>query len=115
MVVYTPAAFLILGLQIAKKKDKSRTHKTNVRFFRSAYGSSPEVCSHTWEYLIHYKVAPEKAEPEHLLWALMFLKSYATEAFLSALVGVSEKTFRKWIWQMINSISGIYNKIVSIL
>jgi hypothetical protein len=112
MVIYSPSAFLILGLQIAKKKD-ARSNKAERRFFQSAYGTSPEVCSHTWDYVNHYKVVPRKASPHHLLWAMIFLKSYASEAFLSALVGTTEKTYRKWIWVMVKSISRLYSKVVS--
>jgi hypothetical protein len=116
MVVYSPSSFLFLGLQIADKKDKTvpRSNAAERRFFTSAYGSSPEVCCHTWEYINHYKVVPKKAVPYHLLWSMLFMKSYATEAFLSALVGTTEKTFRKWVWLMIKSISGLYNKVVRI-
>jgi hypothetical protein len=115
MVIYSPSSFLYLGLQIAKERDMivARSNDAERRFFKSAYGSSPEVCSHTWEYLNHYNVIPEKAVPKHLLWAMIFIKSYASEGFLSALVGTTEKTYRKWIWLMLQSISHIYSKVVS--
>lgn len=64
------------------------------RKFRSFFGTSPSVCAAAYDKLSH--VRPVKSRPEHLLWTLLHLKHYATEHISAALVGVSEKTFRKW-------------------
>ena len=64
------------------------------RTFRAFFGTSPMVCVAVWDLLLIYR--PKKSTPEHLLWALMLLKRYNIESFNAALVGVSEKTFRKW-------------------
>ncbi|KAI2498412.1 hypothetical protein MHU86_16109 [Fragilaria crotonensis] len=67
------------------------------RDFRSHFGVSPTVCFMIWEkckssFLVHNVL------PRHLLWALMFLKIYATEDVLSTIAAVSRKTYRFWTW-----------------
>ena len=42
------------------------------------------------------KCSAQKSHPEHLLWALLHMKLYCPEPTNAALVGASEKTFRKW-------------------
>ena len=63
--------------------------------------------------MTHYRVKPRKSLPKHLLWAMLFLKSYGPEPFLAGLVGVAEKTWRKWVWLMINAINRLYSRVVS--
>ncbi|KAI2493259.1 hypothetical protein MHU86_21296 [Fragilaria crotonensis] len=58
------------------------------RDFRSHFGVSPTVCFMIWEkckssFLVHNVL------PRHLLWALMFLKIYATEDVLSTIAAFS--------------------------
>ena len=64
------------------------------RKFRAFFGTSPMVCVTVWDMLLFHR--PRKSTPEHLLWALLLLKQYNIESVNAALVGVSEKTFRKW-------------------
>jgi len=47
----------------------------------------------------------DKVTPEHLLWTLMFLKIYMPYRAFAALVGCDEKTFQKWTWCIIKSLS----------
>lgn len=63
------------------------------RKFRAFFGTSPMVCVVVWDMLIH---RPNKLTPEHLLWGLLLLKQYNIESINATLVGVSEKTYRKW-------------------
>ena len=58
----------------------------------------PEVIADVWQCLvadIEEDDTPEEkiAEPSHLLWALLFLKVYSTEAVLSSICGVDEDTY----------------------
>lgn len=98
------------GLMYAKHKSLNSGSSAN-RKFRSFYGVSPNVCAILWNLL---RNKPEGAEPKHLLWCLIFLKTYGTEHVNSALVGVDEKTFRLWVWNFIELLSqmnvvNIYN------
>lgn len=64
------------------------------RIFRAFFGTSPQVCEIVWDMLTTRR--PPNSVPEHLLWALMLLKQYNIESVNATLVGVTEKTFRKW-------------------
>lgn len=70
------------------------------RRFRAFFGTSPLVCLVAWDIL--FNARPRNSTPEHLLWALMLLKRYSIETFNATLIGVSEKTFRKWSHIFIN-------------
>jgi len=49
-----------------------------------------------------------------MLWALMFLKTYAKETALSGMAGgADEKTFRKWIWSFVCAIAALDSDVVS--
>jgi len=62
------------------------------RRFRSLFGVSPNLVPLLWA---EREDRPDETVPTHLLWALMFLKVYATESVHAAIAGVDEKTFRK--------------------
>ena len=48
-----------------------------------------------------------KARPQHLLWALMFLKMYASTSVNASFARCDEKTFRKWCWKVIEALSSL--------
>ena len=73
------------------------------RRFRGLFGVSAEICGQIWSLTQHQHLPG--SQPRHLLWALLFLKSYANETVLSALTGADEKTQRLWIWRFIRAIS----------
>lgn len=50
-------------------------------------------------------------QPEHLLWACMFLKLYSTEHVHAGMAGVDEKTFRKHVWTSVKALAQL--KVVS--
>ena len=49
----------------------------------------------------------DACKPKHLLWALIFLKTYSTESSLAVAIGADEKTLRKWIFIIIYAISDL--------
>ena len=124
-MILSPSAFLWLGWDmihhipnhvainhaVEKRKDESVEKE-----FRSTFGVSSDVSPHVWEYIVAYKKLPRgsKAEPSHLLWCLLFLKKYETESFLTTFVRTTEKTFRIWVWLIVEAISSLYNQIVSV-
>jgi hypothetical protein len=81
--------------------------------------AEPVVVADVWQRLaVDIEADPDApddriAEPVHLLWALMLLKMYSTEAVLSGLCGVDEDTFRKWAWYMIEKVSYLEHEVVS--
>jgi len=88
---------------------------TGYRKFRAFFGTSPLVCAVAWDIISMAR--PRKSTPQHLLWALLLLKRYDIESINATLVGVSDKTFRKWSHIFINLladmlvVSEIYSSI----
>ena len=82
------------------------------RKFRAHFGVSPLVCYLVWMLLANAKRLPTGAKPIHLLPALLFMKVYSSEAVLSPKVGMDEKTYREWNWQMIESIASLAPHVV---
>lgn len=92
------------------------------RRFRAFFGTSPLVCVVAWDVMS--MVRPRSSRPEHLLWALLLLKRYSVENVNATLIGVNEKTFRKWSHIFINLLAdmpvvgeifsyAIFRKIIS--
>ena len=68
------------------------------RKFKAHFGASPEICCDIWQMINPCEEMNSYTRPMHLLWGCMLMKVYATEEVLSAIAGVTEKTFRKWAW-----------------
>jgi hypothetical protein len=102
MVLY---CFQALGLLLVGREGGSQ--KTRNRRFRSFFGTSGLVCHKAWELLQASGSLDEYPGLtwDHFLWSLSFLKCYSTEAQLSALYGIDEKTYRKWVWLCVELIS----------
>lgn len=98
------------GLSFAGRST-SLSGLTGMRIFKSFYGVSPEVCSQLWHMMDD---KPENAEPKHLLWAFIFMKSYNTEHVNAGLVMCDEKTFRKWVWLFIDMLSSLQLVMITI-
>ena len=97
-----PFAFLRLA-QLMLAKARSSSSLSEERRFHALFGVSPFLCSILWKRLGEKK--SNSNEPVHLLWSLMFLKVYASEDVLSALAGVTRKTYRKWVWDYVEKLS----------
>jgi hypothetical protein len=81
------------------------------RDFKALFGISANVCSVVWN-LCNFPIG---TKPVHLLWAFLFLKVYGTEPVLIYIVdsGPNRKTFRKWIWIVIEEIAAKAPSVVS--
>ena len=90
-VQYTdPNVFIEAAKPIIRKHECSPQYFMQ---FRSFFGVSPSVGG-----IFLAKLNPQREKrvhPLHLLWALMFLKVYATEVVISSLANVDFKTYRK--------------------
>ena len=106
----TDPNFIALAREIFKRTLGFSEDVANRRF-RGLFGISPNVCGKLWCLLSNNRLA--SSQPRHLLWALLFLKSYANETVLSALTGADEKTQRLWIWRFLREISCL--KLVSVI
>ena len=85
--------------------------KLRLKPFRSHFGTSPRICQVLWRK-ISGRLA-NGARPEHLLWALLFMKVYATEVVLLNLLRVCRNTFRDWVWEILGALHALEGKMVS--
>jgi hypothetical protein len=81
--------------------------------FTSYFGTTVEMVAIVWTKLGQFSCLPEKANPKHLLWALLYLKNYSSEQVLKNLAGCkSEKTFRKWAETYVDALSKLTPYVV---
>jgi hypothetical protein len=100
-----PGAFLALTQTITKTSPIKAKQKATKRFV-STFGSKPSFVSLLWDLLEVKTLLPRGFRPIHLLWTLCFVKLYSSQATLSSL-GCDEKTFRKWVWLGLETISDL--------
>ncbi|KAI2504968.1 hypothetical protein MHU86_9497 [Fragilaria crotonensis] len=118
--IHTPGDLLRIGLFLVGfdlARQQAVDSNTNVRRFKSHFGSSPVVCAVLWEDLIttdiqEARVVPAPGALDKFLMCLYFLKTYATEEKLSAFSKLNEKTARKWIWFFASKIQALKTKKV---
>ena len=112
MVEFTPQAFhRLASAMLSDKRDGfSGWGSYSDPAFEAYFGATPMQCSVAWSLMEN---RPANALPKHFLWALLFLKVYASEEVLSKLVGTSRETYQEWVWRMLICISAMYPKLVS--
>ena len=83
--------------------------------FKANYGYDENKCSIIWNYLVrsHWTELERSAKPIHLLWTLLYMKSYGTERKAASELGIDEKTLRKWAWFIMEGISELAPCFVS--
>jgi hypothetical protein len=97
-----------------RNPNKERSIQTEELEFRQFFGCGAVVFLNLWNLLVTMDLVPSGGTIEHLLWTLMFLKTYAKQKVLCALAGaVSDETFRKWTWNFIHAIVQLEDSIVS--
>jgi hypothetical protein len=82
------------------------------RDFRAHFGVNAHVCQKIWE-LCEDNFFAKNILPKHLLWGLLFLKTYSTEPILATMTGISRKSFRLWAWQVISIVASKKRDVVS--
>ena len=97
-------ALSMISRQSGSRDSMSVRTTTFFRRFKSMFGTTPIVTAIAWE-----KCSPHVpgADPKHLLWAMLFLKQYASEEVHSAMADCDEKTFRKWCWHYVGRLQNI--------
>lgn len=83
----------------------ARVHDVSGRQFRALFGLDVRTTTDCWNLIINS--VPEKGTYRHLLWALMFMKVYATEEINSIITQADPATFRKWVSVFIELISKV--------
>lgn len=98
---YNSAAFILAARGILERGNR------RVPAGRSSYvqvfGVSPNISAMVWMYV--RDSVPVDTMPKHLLWALLLMKTYATEGVNECLAGVHRETFRRWSWLLIEAMS----------
>mmetsp|Transcript_13384 Transcript_13384/g.25123 ORF Transcript_13384/g.25123 Transcript_13384/m.25123 type:complete len:294 (+) Transcript_13384:69-950(+) len=110
-----PSTFFLRGMVYAGNNEKMENiqfNATNYSRFRSHYGTSPGVCAICWNQIAN--TLPQHMVYSHLLWALMFLKVYATESVLASKCGVDEKTYRDKVWTIVKCIASIKRRVIKL-
>ena len=114
----TASEFAELGGEIMNRFPGGNQGDFDSRWHSHFY-AEPEVCADVWNRLDVNDTDPYApddriAEPCHLLWCLLLLKTYNTEPVLSGLCGgIDEGTFSKWAWHFIEKVSYLDQEVVS--
>ncbi len=105
--------FLQLGLSLVLGGGRQHSQSQATKQFHSLYGASPFVCSLLWGMIVGFGELDPYCHPKHLMWTLLFLKTYLPETILSIMLDATEKTIRKWIWYIIDTLSDLEPDLVS--
>lgn len=102
--LYSPSYFQDICARMLNRT--SYMHSKNMyRQEKELFGVSSLVCYSIWEAI--YVELEEGSKPEHLLWALIFLKTYSSERTHCIIAGCSPVTFRKWSWKFISYVANL--------
>lgn len=111
----TTDEFETMGRNLSGYQPSTCSYTTRERFV-SFFGIEPMMCEIVWKRIInngstsHFKEAPN---PIHLLWALLFLKTYAKTTVLAAICGCDAKTYRKHAWFYAEAVANLDSQVVS--
>ena len=106
------ADFVTIGADIMNRSPPSIFSGGHSRAFNERWAAhfqvEPEVCENVWTRLdtTEFDGSDEEGQPCHLLWLLVFLKTYATWPVISSMCGgIDEDTVSKWVWIFVCKIS----------
>lgn len=106
--------FKELGAAIMKRSPEGRSELLFKRRWNAHFGVDVPVVVDAWARLKILAGDPDK--PEHLLWALMFLKLYGSEEEMAGLCGpekaIDEQTYRKWTKIFIQRLECLWDEVV---
>ena len=106
-------------LKVAKelwKRDRVviRSTKQEDQEFRSMFGIGAITTITSYNLIIVNSLMPSGGLMMHFLWALFFLKGYATEGTICKLAVVDDpKTLRKLRWPFISALLYLESEVVS--
>lgn len=116
---FAASVFKNLGLGIIDKRasppySQVEHHETQdqLRIFKATFGVSWMVCEAVWNLLDDHGLYRDTRQPMHLMWCLVFLKVYANEHVNANMVGTTAKTFRKWVWRVMEEIASLKPMVV---
>jgi hypothetical protein len=107
MVIVNVETFLLEGRRIMRYCNHQISSAVEYRRFRGNFGTTPAICVILWDMITPNEMIPKGVKCCHLLWALMFLKLYASEHVLCNMAECDEKTFRKWAWWFVLALADL--------
>ena len=113
--------FKNIGLDIVNNSARNGLHQrtdhnitqTAKRDFVTFFGVHWTLCERVWNHLDEYGPYKRTRKPEHLMWTLLFLRTYSNEKVHASVVNTTTKTFRKWTWRVAEEIALLEAHIVS--
>lgn len=94
---------------------KHRAPKVEDDGFRAMFGCGPAVALILWNKLVSHSLLPPGGRMIHLLWTLMYCKTYAKWKTMRKLTNTDPKTIRRWINLFYTSIFELVPEVVSSL
>jgi hypothetical protein len=77
------------------------------RKFKSLFLLNVKEVVKLWDTLVHRRGTLPFNRPEHLLWALYYMKVYPTWDQMALTTGITEKTLRKWVGVVVEYLANI--------
>ena len=105
--------FLELGLIVIGANKHGRARSSEESRFLAHYGTHPSVVAVVWAKLVEVENLHPSCKPKHLLWTLLFFKTYGSFDVIACHVGADPKTVRKWIWHTVHQIADLIDDVVS--
>ena len=117
------AVFIDAGSFYINNRDPNQKKQVSPRIFKAHFRLDGEGFSDLWHKLsCHIKhndsqntVLFSTCQPSHLLWALHYMYVYSSKGVCASFIGISAKTYRKYVWAIISFLSTTSNGIVSFL
>eukprot|EP00977_Amphora_coffeiformis_P014276 scaffold3950_cov138-Amphora_coffeaeformis.AAC.1 len=91
---------------------KHKAPKVEDDAFRAMFGCGPAIVLKLWNLLVEHSLMPRMGQMKHLLWTLMYCKTYAKWKTMQKLTETDPKTLRKWIDLFYESIFELAPKVI---
>jgi len=121
VVIFTLDEILQKGLELCgfdRRRQSNVKRTTNLRRFKSHFGSNPIVYAQIWEDLQtteipEANISSSKPCIDSFLMAMHLLKRYPTEDEQEGIFKICDKTARKWAWFYVQKVQALKKAKVS--
>jgi hypothetical protein len=113
--ILTPSELLKIGLNLVgftRRRIRRAKTTTNMKRFKSFFGSSPGVIAMIWEDLQktrinEARVPPQDRKIKYFLMAMHHLKRYPTEIEREGMLNISAMWGRDWVWYFVEKVQAL--------
>ncbi|CAJ1954972.1 unnamed protein product [Cylindrotheca closterium] len=95
-----------------RERKRGRKRACAEESFVALFKVTPFVAMEVWEHLQEHTNIPWQIKPKHFLWTLFFLKHCMTERSAAVLLGCDRKTYRYYIWCVIDYVALLKDKVI---